>query len=177
MNRKLLLLAMTSVLAVAACKPQAPAEPEAPAAPAPAETAAAPAAAPAEQAPVALESAPASSAADVPFDTKGFAGVFSGTLPCADCSGIDTTITLNRDGTYTVHESYQGKPGNGFNGDGNWTAEENGKRVRLDPNSKGEADRLFAIASQDELDPLDATGKAIDSKAPHALKRTGPASK
>jgi copper homeostasis protein (lipoprotein) len=167
MNQKLLLLAAASVLAIAACKPQAPAEPAAPAAPAE----------PAAPAPVAVESAPATAPSEVPFDIKGFAGVFSGTLPCADCPGIDTTITLNRDGSYTVHETYQGKPGKGFDSDGTWTAEENGKRVRLDPNSKSEQDRLFAVASQDQIDQLDGEGKPIDTQAPHALKRTGPATK
>ncbi|GAB3096366.1 copper resistance protein NlpE [Lysobacter terrae] len=168
MNQKLLLLAAASVLAIAACKPQAPAEPAVPAA-APAE--------PAAPAPVAVESAPATAPSDVPFDIKGFAGVFTGTLPCADCPGIDTTVTLNRDGTYTVHDTYQGKPGKGFDGEGTWTAEENGQRLRLDPNSKSEQDRLFAVASQDQIDQLDAEGKAIDTQAPHSLKRTGPAPK
>ena len=165
MNQKLLLLAAASVLAVAACKPQAPAEPAAPAASAEA------------PAPVAVESAPAIAPSEVPFDIKGFAGVFTGTLHCADCPGIDTTLSLNRDGTYTVHDAYQEKPGKGFDGDGTWTAEENGKRIRLDPNSKSEQDRLFAVASQDQIDQLDMEGKAIDTQAPHSLKRTGPAVK
>jgi copper homeostasis protein (lipoprotein) len=166
MNRKLLLVAVLSTVAFAACKPQAPAEPAAPVAPA----------APAEPAPVAVESAPAAAPADVPFDTKGFAGVFTGTLPCADCPGIDTKVMLNRDGTYMLDETYQGKPGN-FSGDGTWTAEEGGKRIRLDPNSKSLEDRLFAVASQDQIEALDKAGNAIDSKAPHSLKRTGPATK
>jgi copper homeostasis protein (lipoprotein) len=123
---------------------------------------------------VATESAPASSAADVPFDVKGFAGTFSGTLPCADCPGIDTTISLKPDGTYTVHEAYQGKP-NSFDGDGTWTAEENGQRLRLDPNSKNEQDRLFAVKSSDEIESLDAEGKPIATEIPHALKREGAA--
>jgi copper homeostasis protein (lipoprotein) len=126
-----------------------------------------------QPAPVAVESAPAASAADVPFDVKGFAGTFSGTLPCADCPGIDTKVTLNADGTYKLHEVYQGKPGNGFNGDGTWTAEENGKRIRLDPNSKSEQDRLFAVTSKDEIDALDLEGKAPESKQTQALRREG----
>jgi copper homeostasis protein (lipoprotein) len=167
MNRKLLLAVMASTLAIAACKPQAPAEPAAPAA----DTA--PAAA-AEPAPVAAESAPVSTATDVPFDMKGFAGTFSGTLPCADCAGIETTISLKPDGTYTVHETYQGKPG-GFDSEGTWTAEENGQRVRLDPNSKSEQDRLFAVKSSDEIESLDTEGKPIATQTPHALKREGAA--
>ncbi|MFC5569330.1 copper resistance protein NlpE [Lysobacter yangpyeongensis] len=165
MNHRLLLLAAASVLALAACKPQAPAEPVAPAAPAE------------PAAPVVTDSAPAAAPAEAPFDTKGFAGVFSGTLPCADCPGIDTTLTLNRDGTYALHGAYQGKPGNGFDGDGTWTAEENGQRIRLDPNSKSEQDQLFAIATQDQLDALDGEGKAIDTQVPHSLSRSGPPAK
>ena len=163
MNRKLLLAALLSSFAIAACKPQAPAEP---AVPADATTEAA-----AEPAPAAVESAPATSAADVPFDVKGFAGTFAGTLPCADCPGIDTKITLNADGAYKLHERYRDKPGNGFSGDGTWTVEENGKRIRLDPNSKSEQDRVFAVKSKDELEALDPQGQPIDSTAPHSLKR------
>jgi len=167
MNRKLLLAVMASTLAIAACKPQAPAEPVTPAA----DTA--PVAA-AEPAPVAAESARASTATDVPFDVKGFAGTFSGTLPCADCAGIDTTIALKPDGTYTMHEVYQGKPGS-FDGDGTWTAEENGQRVRLDPNSKSEQDRVFAVKSSDEIESLDPEGKPLATGTPHALRREGAA--
>lgn len=167
MNRKLLLAVMASTLAIAACKPQAPAEPATPAA----DTA--PVAA-TEPAPVAAESARASSAADVPFDVKGFAGTFSGTLPCADCPGIDTTVTLKPDGTYTLREAYQGKP-DSFDGDGTWTAEENGQRVRLDPNSKSEQDRVFAVKSNDEIESLDTEGKPLATAIPHALKREGAA--
>lgn len=167
MNRKLLLAVMASTFAIAACKPQAPAEPATPA------TDTAPVAA-TEPAPVAAESARASSAADVPFDVKGFAGTFSGTLPCADCPGIDTTVTLKPDGTYAVHEVYQGKPGS-FDGNGTWTAEENGQRVRLDPNSKSEQDRVFAVKSSDEIESLDTEGKPIATEAPHSLKREGAA--
>ncbi|KQY52088.1 copper resistance protein NlpE [Lysobacter sp. Root494] len=162
MNRMLLLAVMASTLAIAACKPQAPAEPAAEAAPA---------ATVEPGAPVAVESAP-SVATAAPFDVKGFAGTFSGTLPCADCPGIDTTISLKPDGTYTVHEAYQGKP-DSFDGDGTWTAEENGQRVRLDPNSKSEQDRLFVVKSNDEIESLDLEGKPIAAEMPHALKREG----
>ncbi|WP_457097365.1 copper resistance protein NlpE [Lysobacter sp. P5_B9] len=163
MNRKLLLLAVVATLAVAACKPQAPAEPVAPTAPAEP-------AAPAAAAPVAVESAPAMTAADVPFDIKGFAGTFTGTLPCADCPGIDTRIMLNADGSYALHEAYQGK-GNGVDGDGTWTAEENGKRIRLDPNSKSQQDRLYAVTSADQIDALDSAGMPIESTHSTTLKR------
>ncbi|SDY92710.1 copper homeostasis protein (lipoprotein) [Lysobacter sp. yr284] len=163
MNRKLLALACLAALALSACNKPA----ETPAA-APAETPkAAEPAAPAEAAP-----APAAAAAPATFDAAAFAGTFSGTLPCADCSGIDTKLELKADGGYALSESYQGKKDGNFKGDGTWTAEDNGKRVRLDPNSKSDDDRLFDIVSKDEIRMLDTEGKPIESQLDYSLKRT-----
>lgn len=53
-------------------------------------------------------------------------GTFSGLLPCADCSGIDTTLTLWEPdtqvsgGTYELRMAYQGKPGKPWAGKGTW---------------------------------------------------------
>jgi hypothetical protein len=33
-------------------------------------------------------------------------GTFEGTLPCADCPGLKTLITLNPDGTFYMEETY-----------------------------------------------------------------------
>lgn len=33
-------------------------------------------------------------------------GIYKGTLPAADCPGIETTITINPDSTITVHGAY-----------------------------------------------------------------------
>ncbi|MET4727871.1 copper homeostasis protein (lipoprotein) [Lysobacter enzymogenes] len=161
MNRKLLALACLATLALSACNK--PTE----ASKAPAETTPAPETAPApEPAP-----APAAEAAPAAFDAAAFAGTFSGTLPCADCSGIDTKLALKADGSYAIDESYQGKKDGQFKGDGTWTAEDNGKRVRLDPNSKSDDDRLFEIVSKDEIRMLDTEGKKIDSQLDYSLKR------
>lgn len=158
MNPKLLVLASVALIAVAGCDPKKPAEP---AAEAPkAEVAAAPAAMP-EPAPPA---APA-------LDPKAFAGTFSGTLPCADCPGIDTKLELKADGTYAIETSYQGRKDGNSKSDGTWTAEEAGQRVRLDPNSKSEEDALYQVVSADEIRALDKEGKAIDSQANLSLKR------
>ncbi|MCI4567274.1 copper resistance protein NlpE [Lysobacter sp. CFH 32150] len=163
MNQKLLAIACISLFAVVACK-----KPE------PVETASAPEpAVPAEQAPapVALESEPARSAADVPFDVKGFAGQFVGMLPCADCPGIDTRVTLNADGTFTLLETYQDRKVKTTPVDGTWSVEADDKHIRLDPNSKAEDDRLYEILSNDEIRLLDQEGKHIESDLPYNLKR------
>jgi uncharacterized lipoprotein NlpE involved in copper resistance len=38
-----------------------------------------------------------------------WAGVYEGELPCADCPGIKTTITINMDGKFKKNEVYSGK--------------------------------------------------------------------
>jgi len=156
-------LAALVVVALSACKPQAPAETAAPAAPPAQPEAAAPVAPAADAMP---------SAQGAPFDAKAFAGTFTGTLPCADCPGIDTHLVLSADGTYTITESYQERSAPALKGDGTWTAEENNQRLRLDPNSKSDNDRLYAILSNDEIRQLDMEGKPIDSKLPYNLKRS-----
>ena len=35
-----------------------------------------------------------------------YLGTYEGTLPAADCPGIQTTLTLDPDGTYTLHMKY-----------------------------------------------------------------------
>lgn len=161
MKRALLIPAALAALSLAACRPAAPDD----AAPAP--TAAAEPAPTAAPAPL-PEAAPARQ----PFDQKGFAGTFKGTLPCADCPGIDTTLVLDADGTYTLDTVYQGKPGT-FSTDGTWTTEAGDTTVRLDPNAKSEQDRLFAIASKGELKALDLRGQPLPDTQPHSLLREG----
>jgi copper homeostasis protein (lipoprotein) len=164
-NARTVLLAGLVVAALSACKPQAPAEqtPVEPSAPAAQPEAVAPAAPAADALP---------SAQGAPFDTKAFAGTFTGTLPCADCPGIDTRLVLAADGTYTITESYQERSAPELNGDGTWTAEENNQRLRLDPNSKSDNDRLFAILSNNEIRQLDMSGRPIQSELPYNLKRS-----
>lgn len=38
-----------------------------------------------------------------------WAGTYKGVLPCADCQGIETTLTLNKDYTYLLQRKYLGK--------------------------------------------------------------------
>lgn len=136
MNHRLLTLACVGLtsLAIAGCKPQAPAEP--PAAVASAEPTIADAPAPAA---TTTSVAPA-------LDVKGFAGTFTG-------SG--TTITLAADGGFSLKDGTAGF-------DGTWTAEADGAQIRLDPNSKSEPDRLYAVGGQDEIRPLDASGQPAE---------------
>jgi uncharacterized lipoprotein NlpE involved in copper resistance len=118
------------------------------------------------------ETSPAAGSPD--FDVRAFAGRFAGTLPCADCPGIDSSLELRADGRYSQHDSYRERDA-GFDASGTWTVEENGTRLRLDPDDKNGEDRLYGIVSNDELQMLDADGQPPDSGLDHSLRRTGAA--
>lgn len=113
------------------------------------------------------------------FDSKGFAGVFSGTLPCASCPGIDTSVELNADGSFVLTETYLEEAGGPQTIDGTWTVESDGKRLLLDPNVKQAEDRRFAIVSNDEIRLISTGGSndeanknmTKDSKLDYSLKR------
>jgi hypothetical protein len=47
-------------------------------------------------------------------------GTFEGTLPCADCPGIQTFITINSDGTFHMEETYLESDVETMISDGKW---------------------------------------------------------
>lgn len=162
MTRKLPAIALAATLAMTAgCKPDEAAE-----------AAAAPAVAAAPVNAVTEVVDHGSPAGDVQgFDIKAFAGTYGGTLPCADCPGIDTTIAFTPEGGYTLSEAYQDADKSSFLSKGTWSLRGDGKAVLLDPEDKDELDRSFAIVSPTELRALDQQGKPIDSALDYSLKR------
>ena len=126
-------------------------------APSPAPASAAPAPAATPQPTDAIETV-ATPPADASFDKRAFAGTFS---------AGSTRLELKPDGAYVLDAA-------GAVMDGTWTTESGDKHVRLDPNSKTEADRLFAIAGKDELSPLSADGKPAATGDATPLKRSAP---
>lgn len=50
-----------------------------------------------------------------------WAGTYSGTVPCADCEGIATRLTLRADGTFTLQTQYLGKSEEIFSRQGTFT--------------------------------------------------------
>ena len=164
MNRKHLTAAcLVALVALAGCKRETEAAPDL----APVAETQPVATTPAGVAP-ATEPAPEAGPA---LDTKAFAGNFSGTLPCADCPGIDTTLELHTDGTFMLMETYQERKVEPAMLEGTWTAEENGSRIRLDPNSKSEQDRLYAVTSRDQIIQLGSDGTPAATGADSSLKR------
>ncbi|QIL20431.1 copper resistance protein NlpE [Thermomonas sp. HDW16] len=164
MNRyRTIALAGLAVFALSACKREAEAPP-------PVETATAPT----EEIKSAVISevdhnSPAS--ASPTFDVKAFAGTYNGTIPCADCPGIDASIAFSPEGKYTQTLRYQERENSSVS-EGNWTLDADGKRILLDPTSKEESDSWVEVVSPTEVRMLDGEGKPIDSGLNYSLKRS-----
>eukprot|EP01133_Synstelium_polycarpum_P010467 gene10467-12187_t len=59
-------------------------------------------------------------------------GTYKGTVPCADCPGIETIITLNKDQSYSMETKYleKGKKVSVENGTFNW--DKTGSKITLE---------------------------------------------
>lgn len=81
---------------------------------------------------------------------------FSGTLPCADCSGMVTTVALFSDTTFRLREEYEGKSVAPVVSMGRWRHD--GTTLTLD--GVGRLQR-FAVKGEDTLLLLDLGGQPI----------------
>jgi copper homeostasis protein (lipoprotein) len=91
---------------------------------------------------------------------------YSGVLPCADCSGLKTSLFLDQDGTYILQEEYQGgKEGDQvFASYGRW-ARTADKLVLTD--SQGE--KRYFHPKDENLEMLDQSGEPITSTFNYTL--------
>lgn len=65
-----------------------------------------------------------------------FEGVYEGTIPCADCEGIKTTVTIGEDHAFTVVSEYLGKEDdNIFTDKGTWEIKESTITLKQDDES------------------------------------------
>ena len=90
-------------------------------------------------------------------------GVYAGELPCADCSGIRTTLYLRANGVYTRISEYAGRVGEGqnaFEEGGRWTLDERGV-IRMTPAAEGGTASL-ARAEEGAVRLLNADGEAVE---------------
>ncbi|GLY60048.1 copper homeostasis/adhesion lipoprotein NlpE [Pectobacterium carotovorum subsp. carotovorum] len=100
---------------------------------------------------------------------KPMAQSYRGVLPCADCGGIDTSLFLEKDGTFVLREQYQTtrEGNNTFASYGQWrrTAD---KLVLTD--SSGE--KRYFRPVDNSLEMLDQEGLPINSSLPRQLTAT-----
>ena len=90
-----------------------------------------------------------------------------GILPCADCEGIETSLFLEKDGTWVMNEHYQDarREPSSFASYGSW-ARTADKLVLT--NSKGE--KSYFRAKGDKLEMLDRNGSPIQSPLNYTLE-------
>lgn len=85
------------------------------------------------------------------------AGVYTGVIPCADCSGIETTLELRADGTYRLTEVYLEKKDGRFESSGKFEWDAANACISL-----GEGEELTSyIVEGDHLVMLDKDGHRI----------------
>lgn len=87
-----------------------------------------------------------------------YGGTYEGTIPCADCSGIEVLITLDYQGNYTKKMTYSGKePDNVFSTKGTYKWDNEGRKITL----SGENDPEIYQVGENRLIMLDKNGDKI----------------
>ncbi len=118
---------------------------------------------------ICLSIAPAAPMEASPGAVLNLPATYTGVLPCADCPGVVHTLTLRSDGLYRLRRTYLSKPGLPQSEVGRWTADADGRRIRL---GSGETATNFAIKDAQTLRTLDRFGSAIATAANLDLRRT-----
>ncbi|MEG1405392.1 MAG: copper resistance protein NlpE [Alistipes sp.] len=86
-----------------------------------------------------------------------YVGTYTGTFPAADCPGIETTLTLNEDQTYTLDQSYIERDA-AFMTKGDYTVNDN-LLTLIEPTMK-----TYFKVEENRLRRLDADQKPIDGE-------------
>lgn len=86
-----------------------------------------------------------------------WAGSYEGTLPCANCKGVLTNLTLGDDKTFTISEKYLG-PDEKFEEKGSFSWDATGSIISL--SFKGEEKKY--LVGENTLIALDENGNQIE---------------
>lgn len=90
-------------------------------------------------------------------------GTYYGVLPCADCEGIETTIKLSKDLTYSLISKYIGKSDKVFEKSGSFTWNEAGTTISLSGFNEGEGPSKYFVG-ENRLTQLDLSGNKIEDE-------------
>ena len=89
---------------------------------------------------------------------KKHVGEFSGKVPCADCPGIETKLTLNEDGSFLLDETYLEKKDGQFNAKGSYEVSADGAFVTL--KEEGNDKPIVFLVEEDAAYLVDKVGDA-----------------
>ena len=84
-------------------------------------------------------------------------GVYTGTIPCANCQGIRTMINLSKDLTYLMETKYLGRSEEIFKSKGTFNWDKSGSNIILG----GESGKPTYRVGENQLLVLDTEGKQI----------------
>jgi uncharacterized lipoprotein NlpE involved in copper resistance len=98
--------------------------------------------------------------ADNSMTSLDWAGYYSGTLPCADCEGIKTNLTINNDLTFTLETQYLGQMDNPFKTTGTFLWNDEGSIITLQ--NDGSDDTHHYQVGENILYKLDVNGNRIE---------------
>ncbi|MEZ4801743.1 MAG: copper resistance protein NlpE N-terminal domain-containing protein [Gelidibacter sp.] len=84
-----------------------------------------------------------------------WAGTYEGVLPCADCDGIKSVITINKDNTYVARETYQGKSDSIYETKGTFKWDGKGQKIFFSGKEKS------YFVGENTLTHLDKDGNKI----------------
>jgi len=95
---------------------------------------------------------------------------FTGTLPCADCPGIEWQLDLLPDGSFQLRQAYLDRgPDNVRDDIGRWAVGGDGRRLVLAGGR--EAPIFLEILSPEDLRLMDREARPIESELPYNLRR------
>jgi uncharacterized lipoprotein NlpE involved in copper resistance len=94
-----------------------------------------------------------------------WAGTYEGVLPCADCPGIRTTLTLARDGSYTLAMQYIDRSVAPVQSRGRFSWNDAGGAIVL------EGDGRRFMVGEGRLVQLDRDGAPLPNTTQHVLQK------
>ena len=108
------------------------------------------------------------SMADNSMTSLDWDGTYEGLLPCADCEGIKTIVTINQDNTYVMKETYLGKNTIPYETKGTFKWDDQGQRIIF-----SDIKRNPYFVGENTLTHLDKDGNKIsgDMEALYVLKK------
>ena len=105
-----------------------------------------------------------------------WSGTYTGTLPCADCEGIETMIRLNDDQTYLMKTRYLGESNQIFETGGTFSWNESAANITLENAAQNSGPVQYKVG-ENMLIQLDQQGKSVsgDLASKYKLQKAMPA--
>ena len=94
-----------------------------------------------------------------------FHGVFYGFLPCNDCTGIKTTLSLKQKNNYLLVTQYAKESSREFYEKGKYSWNDENHTVVLTPSKGGTSTRHYHIENEGTLIPLNDDGTRMTNEA------------